>query len=703
MKSLQTASPPAASGCKPARLRASRTAARLGLAAILASSSIVAADLDIPAGRFADSEPATMMKRYWLGQIDDATREWQARYERLKTPDDVAAYQRRQRAAMVKALGDFPTRTPLLPRIVGTVARDGYRIEKVIFESRPRHFVTALLFLPDSTRHHPPHPGVLIPCGHARSAKAHDEYQSMGALLALHGMAALVFDPIDQGERLQLPEEFGGEERWGTRGHSMVGVAAILLGQNTATFEIWDGMRALDYLQSRPEIDPQKIGCTGNSGGGTQTAYLFALDDRIRASATSCYLCGFPSLLHTRGPQDAEQNLFGLVGEGVDHGDFLIIRAPAPALICAATQDYFDINGAWDVFRQVKRVYTRLGFAERTDLIENDARHNYNRTQREAVARWMSRWLRGEDRVIVEPPLRLLSDEEVRCAPAGGVLSLPGARSIYDLNDDLETALAATRASRWRAGDRRAMFADVRRDAGIRPLSEIPAITEEHVEWIDRGSHRIEKCLLIPEAGIWLPTLKFVPAQPNGRVILYLHEQGKAAEAGSGGALEKMAKAGDTVFAIDLRGTGQTKPGGPPLPGVRPHTESKDVRMAYLLGRSYVGMRAEDILACARHAGQVVGRGGPVTVHLVAVGNVGVPALHAAALEPELFTSVRISHMLHSWSHIIHNRLSSDQLVNTVHGALRHYDLPNLADALGARLSIVDSLDAVGRPYASAP
>ena len=211
-------------------------------------------------------------------------------------------HQKRMREEFLKAIGGLPERTPLNPQVVGCISRRGYRVEKIIFESQPKHYVTALMFLPDPQRFKPPYPGVLVPCGHVTVlSKAHPEYQSMGALLALAGMAALVFDPIDQGERMQLLDAKGEAIFPEKGGHTMIGLGCIPLGRNTARFEIWDGMRAIDYLQSRPEVDPQRIGCTGNSGGGTQTSYLMALDDRIRAAAPSCCLVGLPRLLETAG------------------------------------------------------------------------------------------------------------------------------------------------------------------------------------------------------------------------------------------------------------------------------------------------------------------------------------------------------------------------------------------------------------------
>ncbi len=337
-------------------------------------------------GETVDGAPAgEMMSRYLFRQAQPKFDQWRQQYEQRKTPEQIAAYQKSLREQFIQAIGGLPDRTPLNPKVTGVVARDGYKVEKIIFESQPGCYVTALLFLPDSGRYTPPFPGVIVPCGHAGEAKAYDAYQTMGALLALNGMAALVFDPIDQGERSQdlsaLPQITG------TSAHTMVGIGSILLGRNTARFEIWDGMRAIDYLHSRPEVDPNRIGCTGNSGGGTQTSYLMALDDRIVAAAPSCYITGFEALLSTIGPQDAEQDIFGQLAFGMDHADYLMMRAPTSILICAATQDFFDIQGTWTSFRYAKRLYTRLGVAERISLLENDATHNYNRTQREGIVR----------------------------------------------------------------------------------------------------------------------------------------------------------------------------------------------------------------------------------------------------------------------------------------------------------------------------
>ncbi len=682
-------------------MRAKASVVLLFLASVLSAGTAVAGDFDLPADKIAGGAPGTMMHSYLLQQTEQASQRWKAAYEQCKSPQQIAAYRQRVRGDVLNCLGGLPERTPLEPQVTGVVSRPGYRVEKILFQSQPKHYVTALLFLPADKRFSPPYPGVLEPCGHWIQAKAWPEYQSMGALLALSGMAALVFDPIDEGERAQRLGDDGWPALALSNGHNNVGPSCILLGQNTARFEIWDGMRAIDYLQSRRDIDPKRIGCTGNSGGATQTTYLMALDDRIGCAAPSCFLTGLPKTIVTLGPGDAEQCFFGQLAFGADHADFVMMRAPSPVLICAATHDFFDIGGTWEVFRYAKRFYTRLGLPERVDILENDNDHNYDVTQRQAVARWMSRWLLGKDQVIVEPNLTLLTEEECRCSPGGQVMLLPGARSVYDLNDEYEKALAKRRTSSWATRDRAFSLNQVRRLAGIRKLAEIPAPQNVVVATLVRPGYKIEKLVIQPEAGIALPALLFLPDKPQpGNTLLYLHEKGKAADAGPGGPIQRRVLAGETILAPDLRGTGQTEE---PVAGYfSPGYE--DVNTAYMLGRSYVGMRAEDILDCARYAaGRAAGAHQPA-VRLVAIGSAGIPALHAAALEPQLFSAVRLSHTLASWATILRRRVgATNEIVNVVHGALVHYDLPDLATVLGDKLTIEQPDGAAAGPGGNVP
>ena len=201
----------------------------------------------------------------------------------------------------------------------------------------------------------------------------------------------------------------------------------------------------------------------------------------------------------------------------MDHADLIMMRATSPVLICAATRDFFDIGGVWDTFRYAKRLYTRMGFAERVDIMENDAGHNYNTLQREAVARWMSRWLLHKNQAITEPPITLLSEQEYQCTPDGKVMSLPGARSVYDLNEDYENELAGRRAAAWASGDREAQLEQVRRLAGIRKLSQLPKPAVESLGTVARAGYKIEKLFIKPEEGVSLPALLFSAREAETR------------------------------------------------------------------------------------------------------------------------------------------------------------------------------------------
>jgi len=239
------------------------------------------------------------------------------RVEHLATIEDVNRRRTYLREQMLEDLGGFPDRTPLNARVVGVLERTGYRIEKIIFDSQPHFYVTANLYLPTTGR--PPYPAILFPLGHERGGKTNPTWQQMLGSLATKGFVALAWDPVGQGERLQIFDEDLRESKVGnsTTEHTVVGTQCMLVGDHLARYTIWDGMRALDYLLTRKEVDPARIGLTGNSGGGTHTAYIAALDDRIQVAAPSCYITSWHLMLDTIGPQDAEQTFPFWLQEGL--------------------------------------------------------------------------------------------------------------------------------------------------------------------------------------------------------------------------------------------------------------------------------------------------------------------------------------------------------------------------------------------------
>ncbi len=601
----------------------------------------------------------------------------QVNYEALKTEEQIKAYQQQLRQVFIEQLGGFPDRTPLNARVVGKLPADGCQVEKVIFESQPQHHVTASLYLPSTPA---PYPAVLVSSGHSRTGKTAEYNQRFGIMLARHGIAALCYDPIGQGERSQILTADGKPQFTGTtQEHTLIGVGSILVGGNTARYRVWDAIRAIDYLVSRPDIDAKHIGFTGCSGGGTLTSYAMALDDRVACAAPSCYLTTFRRLIETIGPQDAEQNIFGQVALGLDQPDYVLLRAPKPTLISSTTGDFFDIAGSWDNFRQAKRVYARLGFPERVDLVEAEGGHGVQPANLIGITRWLRRWLLGKDDTVKLEPIKTLTEAELNCTERGQVLLLPGERSAFELNSEIADRLATQRKDFWEKTPKAEALAAVRKATGVRPLAEIPPPEMIEKGRVDREGYHIDKFVLRTDSGVPLPGLTYHPAQAIRDAYLYLHEDGKVADGAPGGPIEKLVKDGYVVVAIDLRGIGETASGkADALLG-----NSKTYFLAYLLGKPLVGLHTEDALAGGHFVANYKTKT-PRKVHLIGVGRAGIAALHAAALEPDLYASVTLRRTLPAWTPIVRQSIPQALLTTTVHGALKTYDLPDLVRTIDA-------------------
>ncbi|RMG39922.1 MAG: hypothetical protein D6725_04410, partial [Planctomycetota bacterium] len=413
------------------------------LATCLAASSTPAADHDAsPWNCLHENERSSaVLYRALQREVPRFSARRKMVLERLRTPQAIAEYQDRLRGFFIERIGGFPRRTPLHPRLVRVIDAGAYRIECVLYESRPGHHVTANVYVP---RGQGPFPAVVVASGHSRSAKAAEYNQRFGGALAGHGMIALCYDPIGQGERSQILDDEGQPRfRSTTTEHFLIGVGSLLVGRNTASYRIWDAIRAIDYLCQRNDVDRRRIGMTGCSGGGTLTAYTMALDQRVRCAAPACYITTFERLIATIGPQDTEQNIYGQIAFGMDQPDYLLMRAPRPTLIAATTEDFFDIAGTWDAMRQAKRIYTRLGRPEAVAIVEADGKHGVKPVSLAAITQWMRRWLREEDRHVGVPTVPLRDPRELQCTPKGQVLKLPGEKSVFQLNREYAQLLAA--------------------------------------------------------------------------------------------------------------------------------------------------------------------------------------------------------------------------------------------------------------------
>lgn len=653
-----------------------------------------------------DGQADKVVKTYLIEELRKHFVERRKTIKAITTPGQFEARKESVRNTLAKINGPFPERTPLNARVVGTVQRKGYVIEKVIYESRPGILVTGNLYIPEGASKDHRVPGVIIPCGHSVNGKAQDVYQSAAISIALNGMAVLIYDPIGQGERVQLLSTDGKPVAGSTSEHTLVGVGGWLVGTGTANYRIWDGIRSLDYLASRPEVDPTRLGCTGNSGGGTLTSYLMAFDDRIVAAAPSCYITTLERLFDTLGPQDAEQNFPGQVALGLDHADFIAARAPKPTLICVGTQDYFDIDGAWTTFREAKGLYGLLGHPERMDFIEYNDKHGFSKPRRQAAMRFMRRWLLDKDDNPDEPEHMISKDAELQCTTSGQVLNESGeVLSIFQVTQQRARHLAAERkrSSKGEPG----------------PLSEISRLVA-HSEKIDlptseqRGTTpvtsdtglgwtgEINSFVLNRGDGIPLPALLFQgkTEKPGKRpAVVLVSSEGKDSEAGEKGHIARLIGEGRLVLSIDVRGFGETSPTAGKARKVDDWFGG-DIQLPQLamhLNRPLLGQRADDIIAAVAwlakredvDAGQI---------EVVGIAHAGPAALHAGAFDKRI-SKVTLIRSIRSWEDVVETPLAKNQLQNVVPFALEVYDLPDLIRHMAPRpVTILEPVDPEGRP-----
>lgn len=653
-----------------------------------------ASELDFVTGLTEHQNIRKMLPSYMQGEalkLLDARRQ---EIGRLGGPDQVAARKAQIRNQLLEVLGGLPERTPLNARIVGALERPNYRIEKVVFESQPGFFVTGNLYLPKQGA--PPYPGVLFPLGHEPGGKAYPIWQQMLGALAQKGYVALTWDPVGQGERTQLwDDDLGRPKLLGsTLEHTVIGIQCLLLGDNLARYTIWDGMRALDYLLSRPEVDASRIACTGNSGGGTHTAYLAALDDRIQVAAPSCYLTNWSRLLTSIGPQDAEQNLPPWIYHKLDHPDFIHAFAPKPYLILSAIRDFFSISGARETYREARRIYGLLGAEEKIHMVDADDGHGYSEPRRLAAYSWFGKWLKGAEDNSPEPEVELATAEELNCTPTGQVLTSLKGETLYTLNGTRADA-ARSRRREWTGGARReAWFSEIRRLLAFEPGRTPPPAWPYGA--IKHSGYSIEKWLLESEPGILIPSLFYMPESSRAApAVVYADSRGKSA---AHEEAEELVRAGFSVLSIDLRGLGETRT-VEATKGSNWNEYFGDYDSAMtglLMNRPLVGMRAFDVqqavnILAARSEID------PGRIHAIGRGSAAVPVL-VEALFDERIQKVVLDAMLVSFDAAVRARAHRQIFENVARGALQVYDLPELAAALGPRPAwIVDAADPMGR------
>ncbi len=370
----------------------------------------------------------------WLAQrLNALADEWDSKREVLNTPADIEARNRFVREKFLGMIHGFPQRSPLNARVIRSAESDGCRIENLMFESRPDFWVTGNLYLPAGRG---PFPGIISPCGHYPLARMQPDYQAVYLNLVRNGFVVLAYDPIGQGERRQYSDPESASAGLGDPifEHSMPGQVLLLLGQDLTHYRVWDGVRAIDYLLTRPEVDGSRIGCAGHSGGGTMTTFLSALDERIKCAVINEGGTGhrWPVRINPAdrvGPSDVEQNLFPAAIYGIDRCDLHVAIAPRPLL--ALIEQYSpDFNAA---AAHIRRRYEQLGAGDRFATAEANDPHAYTVKLRLATTDWFSRWFYGRPGPGVEPDFEIRKPEALHATPHGSVRDARQGQTIFSL------------------------------------------------------------------------------------------------------------------------------------------------------------------------------------------------------------------------------------------------------------------------------
>lgn len=548
---------------------------------------------------------------------------------RIQSRADAEKRREMVRRKVIELIGGLPESPgPVAVKSFGAIEGDGFRIEKLAYESLPDFWVTANVYVP--TNRQGPFPAVVLTPGHEASGKT-GQY-SFGLNFARIGIIALAFDPIGQGERIQYwdPQKKDSIAGGATAEHGMANIPAMLIGDDLERYMVHDGMRAIDYLTSRKDVDAAHIGALGCSGGGTETAVLAALDERVEASGSACYITSFEELLPSAtGVQEAEQSIPHFIESGLDFADWVEAAAPRPYAIISTAADMFPVEGARQTYTEARRIYGLYGAEDRLHWIIGPGGHGNLGPISPAILRFFAHYLKGDTTPQQFIPARPANPDELRCTPNGHI----DGETVWSLN--------RRRVPTPHVQDIEHLRADIRALAGITwQPGRTPRLPDGAKIFRPGGAGPIA-------AVLWLDSNEFT---------------------------ESPVKDGSLVVAIPPR------PWPPGTESIKsPYLGAFNLLSlrAFLVGRTVVGIRADDVLDAADW---VLANEYPSSITVHAVGRLGIVALHAAVLDPRI-TRVEVDDSLPAYRSIVSEPLSRDAPEIVIPGVLKKYDVPDLIRA----------------------
>ena len=608
----------------------------------------------------------------------------------LKTQAQAEARAARNRATMLSLIGGLPqTRTPLAAKTFGVVQEDGFKVEKITYDGLPGYHVTAHVYAPTG-QGSGPFPAIIASPGHSPDGKLSN--RNFAVNLARAGMVVLAYDIVSEGERLQHYDPDLGASKVGrpTGEHSLAAWQVAPTGDHVSRYFIWDAMRGLDYLATRPDVDAQRLGAFGCSGGGTITAFLAALDARVKATAAACYITDFDHLLSTVGPQDGEQSIPGFLAAGLDLPDLVEMAAPRPYAVVSTTEDMFPFAGAQRAIAEARGVYKLYGAEDRLSFIHGPGGHGALAPIGSDIVAFFTRWLKdapGQQPFQSPPRLAL---EQLLVTPTGQLSTSIGGETIQSLNAVRAGQVGAQRPAVASLADvaalRRRLAGDIRAVtfAAAKP-GGAPAPVREGGDGTFRlpvaDGQAVDAILTAPAGGGRKPAVLLLTRQPEA----------VKAEA------KRLADAGHVVLTLVARGAGGTEEIKAPVLGDWNLLATR----ALLVNRTPLGLRLDDAV---RAMDWLAARADvdPAAISVYGLGALAPVALHLGAIDDRV-AAIYADGGLTAFRMAVDQPIQHELPEVLPPGVLRRYELADLALAAFPRpVTFVNPADALGAPLTQA-
>ncbi len=356
----------------------------------------------------------------------------------ISTVEELSAYNKEMKEKFISNIGGIPeSDVPFDAEIRAVREYDEYRIENIIFKSRKGTYITSSMYIPHGLTEKSA--ALLFVHGHSDDTRHYPAYQIACDTFARAGLIVFAIDPVGQGERVSYFDDEKNDYIVPpcVEDHDAAGIPAIATDRFAASYFLSDEKRALDYMLTRPEIDPARIGVTGNSGGGTQTMVMMAVDDRIAAAAPGTFVTSRESYMYSGQPQDCEQIWYRATEMGYDHINPIMNFAPKPLAILSVNYDFFTIEGTMDTIEEAKRYYAMYGKEENLAWFRDDSLHEYTPNLSRMAAQFFAKHLLGKDIEISNENYKMKPYSDFFCTKSGRVRGeIADARFLYDENVD---------------------------------------------------------------------------------------------------------------------------------------------------------------------------------------------------------------------------------------------------------------------------